>query len=610
MLEFKNLLALKNKVNDVLESEAAKKAGKMADELAKGAVDTTKKVVKRGLQDKELLKKINEIHRECDRLANNHNTRMQVLEGNLEQELTIYRGILKQIDDDLLPICQCFFSFTTTSIQMTNKNTGKIELSNCGMTYMENAYADGTIDKGMLAKGLAAGATTAAGLVGTTIALGTASTGTAISALSGGALYTATLAAMGGGAVSAGGFGMLGGLVVLGSSVFVPLITVTGYLADKKIHAEYEKALQRKQNVDNDLHIADKIYNELSKKLGQLRSINGDFQSFTDSFRDWLNMSAEVISMGKESEYKNVLQNAMVAVNSFKTISFLKDDGLNPHLEEDMLNARLAFDKASSSYHDFYCSLSKEHRQMMDNGRKQKVTIDKLKKKYRTAQERIQKVNMDNKILSQQHRLDQQKINHLLGIVDDQKKQMDVMRSFLLKSGADLDDSNVWEQFDEIMSPLTKNILKENDAVIADMRREYRNHFINFDEDVINSLATSDYLYGMLKEQRDIDFSPILLPAFKAVEAVMREVLNNHGIKRPDKGWMLGAMCHAVEENPTLWREGFKEHLEDIRQVRNKTAHPGGIEIFQVERIRIILLKDTEDKSSLLSYLNDIIYDE
>lgn len=59
----------------------------------------------------------------------------------------------------------------------------------------------------------AAGATTAA-----VMALGTASTGTAIASLSGAAATNATLAALGGGAIAAGGGGMALGSAVLGAA--------------------------------------------------------------------------------------------------------------------------------------------------------------------------------------------------------------------------------------------------------------------------------------------------------------------------------------------------------------------------------------------------------
>lgn len=71
----------------------------------------------------------------------------------------------------------------------------------------------------------AAGATTSA-----VMALGTASTGTAISTLSGAAATNATLAALGGGAISAGGGGMALGTAVLGGATLGVGLLVGGII--------------------------------------------------------------------------------------------------------------------------------------------------------------------------------------------------------------------------------------------------------------------------------------------------------------------------------------------------------------------------------------------
>ena len=71
------------------------------------------------------------------------------------------------------------------------------------------------------ATGLAAGAVGAVGVYGLTATFGTASTGAAIGPLSGAASQSATLAAIGGGALP-GGLGMVGGGAILGGIVTLP----------------------------------------------------------------------------------------------------------------------------------------------------------------------------------------------------------------------------------------------------------------------------------------------------------------------------------------------------------------------------------------------------
>lgn len=74
------------------------------------------------------------------------------------------------------------------------------------------------------AAGAATGTALAYGTFTAAAAFGTASTGTAISGLSGVAATNATLAALGGGSLAAGGAGVAGGVIVLGAIVAAPLL--------------------------------------------------------------------------------------------------------------------------------------------------------------------------------------------------------------------------------------------------------------------------------------------------------------------------------------------------------------------------------------------------
>ena len=81
---------------------------------------------------------------------------------------------------------------------------------------------------------------------------GTASTGTAIAALSGAAKTNATLAFLGGGAKAAGGLGMAGGKIMLAGATIIPFAVVAGLIAGakgkqklaeaKEVHAQAEQA--------------------------------------------------------------------------------------------------------------------------------------------------------------------------------------------------------------------------------------------------------------------------------------------------------------------------------------------------------------------------------
>lgn len=106
--------------------------------------------------------------------------------------------------------------------------------------------------KEMVGGGLAAlgsGAAAGFGAFGAVGMLASASTGTAISGLSGIAATNATLAWLGGGALSVGGMGIAGGTAVLGGIVAAPVLAVGGFIlatkaeeAKNNAYANLEKA--------------------------------------------------------------------------------------------------------------------------------------------------------------------------------------------------------------------------------------------------------------------------------------------------------------------------------------------------------------------------------
>jgi len=95
------------------------------------------------------------------------------------------------------------------------------------------------------------------GLVGM---LGTASTGTAIGTLTGIAAKNATLAWLGGGAISAGGGGMVMGSVVLGGFVVGPALLVSSFFASAK-------AAQIESKVEDAVAEMDRAEERMGKQL-------------------------------------------------------------------------------------------------------------------------------------------------------------------------------------------------------------------------------------------------------------------------------------------------------------------------------------------------------
>lgn len=145
-----------------------------------------------------------------------------------------------------------------------------------------------------LAASGAGGATAGFVAYGAVGALGVASTGTAISSIGGIAAYNATMAWLGGGALSAGGLGMAGGMWVLGSIVTGPVLAIGGMvmsakskeaLANAKAQAaELGKAIEQMKTVEAAtsliqargeqlFQILHGLWEELRQSLPQLETI-------------------------------------------------------------------------------------------------------------------------------------------------------------------------------------------------------------------------------------------------------------------------------------------------------------------------------------------------
>ncbi|MGL4849574.1 MAG: hypothetical protein ACRC28_11755 [Clostridium sp.] len=114
---------------------------------------------------------------------------------------------------------------------------------------------------------------TGGALAGGTIAgvglFGVASTGTAISTLSGAAATNATLAAIGGGSLATGGLGMAGGTAILGGVVAAPALAIGGVFMAWKGNSSMEKAYEISAEVSK----AVKQFNEGEIFLGNLQKI-------------------------------------------------------------------------------------------------------------------------------------------------------------------------------------------------------------------------------------------------------------------------------------------------------------------------------------------------
>lgn len=160
-----------------------------------------------------------------------------------------------------------------------------------------------------LGAGMGGGAALAFGAYNGTMLLATASTGTAISSLGGVAATNATLAWLGGGSLAAGGYGMAGGMMVLGGIVAGPALAIFGHVLGNK----GEEALNNaRSNMEQARTLRDQA-ELLASKLTAIEKVTALANSTFSKISSQLRRSV--------SELKKVIEQEGVDYRSFSTES-------------------------------------------------------------------------------------------------------------------------------------------------------------------------------------------------------------------------------------------------------------------------------------------------
>lgn len=201
-----------------------------AGAAAKGGVNqhTAKKITANA--DERLVEgaeRLNLLRKECNKsLENLGKEKLYVLNNDMQKFLSAFSQ-LKNVD------------FTTSEglNELSKMNIQQKDFDEIvHITNIAKSIAAGT------ASGAVGGALTAFGAYGAAMTFATASTGTAISTLSGVAATNATLAFFGGGSLAAGGMGVAGGSAVLGGVIAGPAIMIMGIILNAQTGKNLENA--------------------------------------------------------------------------------------------------------------------------------------------------------------------------------------------------------------------------------------------------------------------------------------------------------------------------------------------------------------------------------
>lgn len=203
--------------------------------------------------------------------------------------------VMDKLGELELNILKSFESFSNTIEQIHNRPEFK-EYHKDGVelpSYNPEELKKVSVGAGVLLGGIggaaagtaggfaAAGATTAA-----VMALGTASTGAAISSLSGIAAANATLAALGGGAIAAGGGGMaLGTMVLGGATLGVGLLVggiifnATGGKLSQKADEAWLQVYKETEQVDRVCSYLDELMDTARDYTSSLKQVNRRYEN-------------------------------------------------------------------------------------------------------------------------------------------------------------------------------------------------------------------------------------------------------------------------------------------------------------------------------------------
>jgi len=210
------------------------------------------------------------ISRSANKRQSDAKSDLEEARENTQKDLEIL-GALKQkvYTSTLSNFVEAYEVIGAVDLSPLKKNNNNLEYKQLQFECSEMKTITVSLKEAAITAGGAAltGTVGVCGAYGLAGLIGTASTGTAIGTLSGAAATNATLAWLGGGAISAGGAGVAGGMVVLGGIALAPLAIFGMFLGVNKGKQQLNSAKDYSDQVDV---LVEKIITLISE-LSQIR---------------------------------------------------------------------------------------------------------------------------------------------------------------------------------------------------------------------------------------------------------------------------------------------------------------------------------------------------
>ena len=258
-------------------------------------------------------------HSEADDIVKNAQQRYESKKSEFSGQEQKTQALLEKLGFFELEIGKSFGEFKTIADKLLSKlnensrNKLEIHIPKHNLEKVES-YSYSAI--GVLGSVVGAGATGAAAgfaVYGGVMALGAASTGTAISSLAGAAATNATLAAIGGGSLATGGLGIAGGTAILGAAVAAPVLAIAGWA----YNSHGEEALKNAHKADREVNSAvqklDKAIQQLINVKYYANQIQDALSSIYSHFMTYFEDLKMINTFIEELEGREVDENAEIS---------------------------------------------------------------------------------------------------------------------------------------------------------------------------------------------------------------------------------------------------------------------------------------------------------
>lgn len=300
-------------------------------------------------------------HSEADDIVNDAKNRYAQKREVFDVQETATTSALEVLGKEELSIGQSFNEFKTLADKLLQKlNAGrqdKLEI-NIPKHKLQSVESYSYTAVGVLGAAAGAGFTGAAAgfaVYGGVMALGAASTGTAISSLAGVAATNATLAAIGGGSLATGGLGMAGGTAILGAAVAGPVLAIAGWAYNSHGEEALKNAHKANREVDSAVEKLEKAQQQLSKTedyafdiLDVLKAVYAQFNQYFDILKavDGQIEAAKVLKQDPQAVLTSLSDTIMHAIsNGFALAAILVDLITTPLFKVKHVNGEVVTDK-------------------------------------------------------------------------------------------------------------------------------------------------------------------------------------------------------------------------------------------------------------------------